>query len=83
MEAEAAAGDAAPAEAEPEEEEEEEIVANIVLAPEGAASGAPEQFPLHTGDSRSRAAAKATSRISTRCKHLLLSLRSPKVTGQQ
>ena len=50
VEAEAAAGDAAPAEAEPEEEEEE-IVANVVLAPEGAASGAPEEFPLDTGDS--------------------------------
>ena len=50
VEAEAAAGDAAPAEAEPEEEEEE-IVARVVLAPEGAASGAPEEFPLDTGDS--------------------------------
>ena len=50
VEAEAAAGDAAPAEAEPEEEEEE-IVAHVVLAPEGAASGAPEEFPLDTGDS--------------------------------
>ena len=50
VEAEAAPGDAVPPEAEPEEEEEE-IVANIVLAPEGAASGAPEEFPLDTGDS--------------------------------
>ena len=50
VEAEAAAGGAAPAEAEPEEEEEE-IVAHVVLAPEGAASGAPEEFPLDTGDS--------------------------------
>ena len=50
MEAEAAAGDAAPDEAEPEDEEEE-IVANFALAPEIAASGAPEEFALDTGDS--------------------------------
>ena len=82
VEAEAAAGDAVPAEAEPEEEEEE-IVANVVLAPEGAASGAPEEFPLDTGDSPRATARRQTNRVSTRCKHLLLSPRSPKVTGQQ
>ena len=42
------AGDAAPADAE-QLEEESDIVADF--APEGAASGAPEEFPLTTGDS--------------------------------
>ena len=79
VEAEAAAGDAVPAEAEPEEEEEE-IVANIVLAPKGAASGAPEELVT---PQKSSYRPKTTNRVSTRCKYLLLSPRSPKVTEQQ
>ena len=43
------AGDAVPADAE-QQEEESDIVADF--APEGAASAAPEEFPLTTGDSR-------------------------------
>ena len=62
------AGDAAPAEAEQQEEAEEEIVANFALAPESAAGGAPEEFPLTTGDS---------FEAEVRCHHLL-SLQSPK-----
>ena len=45
------AGDAASAEAGQQEEAEEEIVADFALAPDNAASGAPEEFPLTTGDS--------------------------------
>ena len=51
VEVEVGAGDAASVEAGQQEEAEEEIVANFVLAPEGAASGAPEEFPLTTGNS--------------------------------
>ena len=51
VEEEVGAGDAAPAEAEQQEETEEEIVADFALATEGAAGGAPEEFPLTTADS--------------------------------
>ena len=51
---EALAGDAVPADAE-QEEEESDIVADF--APEGAASGAPEEFPLTTNDSEGDEAA--------------------------
>ena len=47
VEEEVGAGDAAPAE-DAQQEEESDTVADF--APEGAASGAPEEFPLTTGD---------------------------------
>ena len=84
VEAEAAAGDAVPAEAEPEEEEEE-IVANVVLAPLRVQPVA-HQRSFHltlVTPQKSSYRPRTTNRVSTRCKHLLLSLRSLKVTEQQ